>query len=56
MANTEDPELVGEAGYRVGEILHERGDPAAARPALQKAVATGDATFAPRAAALLASL
>ncbi|NUW31676.1 tetratricopeptide repeat protein [Nonomuraea sp. SMC257] len=53
---TDLPDLVAEAAFRLGEIRYERGDLATARRLLERAVATGDAVFAPRAAELLARI
>ncbi|WAL63666.1 tetratricopeptide repeat protein [Amycolatopsis cynarae] len=53
LERTGDPELVAEAACRAGEILLDRGERTAARPLLERAVATGDATFAGQAASLL---
>ncbi|GIG68055.1 hypothetical protein [Phytomonospora endophytica] len=51
-----DPELVGEAGFRSGEILAGRGERAGARNVLARAAACGNVTFSPRAKALLEAL
>ncbi|MFG2072253.1 tetratricopeptide repeat protein [Nonomuraea maritima] len=53
---TEQGDLVAEAACRLGEIRYERGDLEAARHLLRRAAATGDATFATAATALLARL
>lgn len=53
---TSDPELVGEAAYRMGEVLLGKGDVTAARQLLRRAVESGDDTFSPQAAALLVDL
>jgi tetratricopeptide (TPR) repeat protein len=53
---TDDPALVGEAAYRIGEILHDGGDPDTARQYLERAATTGDPAFAPQAIALLAGV
>ncbi|SOD61067.1 hypothetical protein SAMN06297387_102483 [Streptomyces zhaozhouensis] len=50
---TDDPELVGEAGYRVGRILRDRGEAEAARRPLRRAAASGFAPFAEQAGELL---
>ncbi|WP_253775723.1 tetratricopeptide repeat protein [Goodfellowiella coeruleoviolacea] len=50
---TDRPDLVAEAAYRVGEMRHRAGDPAAAVRFLEIARDTGNAAFAPKAAALL---
>jgi hypothetical protein len=55
LANSDEADLIAEAACRVGEILLEGGDPAAARLILKRAAATGDATFAAQAVALLAA-
>lgn len=56
LGDTDDPELVGEAAYRAGEILGTKGDTGPARALLRRAADSADATFAPQAAALLATL
>ncbi|AOS64342.1 putative N-acetylglucosaminyl transferase [Actinoalloteichus hymeniacidonis] len=53
LANTDDPELIAEAAYRVGEIRAQAGAIAEAKELLDRAVRTEDETFASRAAALL---
>lgn len=49
MADTDDAALVGEAAHRASEILNTKGDTTSARALLQRAAASGDATFAPQA-------
>lgn len=49
-------ELIGEAGFRTGEILAEHGDRNGARTVLARAAACGDPSFSPRAKELLAAL
>ncbi|MEV6400609.1 hypothetical protein AB0M39_38515 [Streptomyces sp. NPDC051907] len=56
LGGTDDPELVGEAAYRMAEIAHERGEDASARELLRRAVEAGDPSFAKQATALLAEL
>ncbi|MPY54363.1 tetratricopeptide repeat protein [Streptomyces acidicola] len=56
LEGTDDGELVGEAGYRVGEILHGKGESDAALPCLRRAAASGLAPFAEQAENLLARL
>jgi tetratricopeptide (TPR) repeat protein len=56
LEGTHDGELVGEAGYRVGEVLHGRGQSEAVRPYLRCAAASGFAPFAAQAENLLARL
>ncbi|NUW40275.1 tetratricopeptide repeat protein [Nonomuraea rhodomycinica] len=53
---TDRPDLVAEAAFRLGGIRYEHGDLATARRLLERAVATGDAAFAPQAAELLAKI
>ncbi|GAA3870199.1 tetratricopeptide repeat protein [Streptomyces sedi] len=53
LAASEDAELVGEAGYRVGEILVERGEREAALPLLRRAERSGFEPFAGQARELL---
>lgn len=56
LARTDDDELVGEGGYRVGEILHGRGEWEAAVPYLRRARDSDFEPFARQAEELLASL
>lgn len=56
LEGSDDGELVGEAGCRVGEILHGRGESEAAIPHLRRAAASGFAPFAAQAEKLLARL
>ncbi|GAB3441495.1 hypothetical protein GCM10027570_07750 [Streptomonospora sediminis] len=53
-ADADDPELIGEAAYCIGEMLCGRAEPGAARPYLEQAVSSGDAAYAQKAASLLA--
>ncbi|GAA4636896.1 hypothetical protein GCM10023196_088490 [Actinoallomurus vinaceus] len=53
---TKNPELVGEAAYRLGEIRHRDGDRGPALLSLRRAIESGDAAFAEKARALLAEL
>ncbi|GAA1102369.1 tetratricopeptide repeat protein [Nocardiopsis composta] len=53
LAATDDPELVSEAGYRVGEILLGRNDHEAARLCLRRAADSGYEPFATQAEELL---
>lgn len=50
---TDDPELVAEAAFRLGEIRYHDGDHPAAIMLLHQAVSTGDPAFSDEAAALL---
>ncbi|MFJ2203286.1 tetratricopeptide repeat protein [Streptomyces violaceusniger] len=56
LEGTDDGELVGEAGYRVGEILHGRGESEAAFPYLRRAATSAFAPFAAQAEELLTRL
>ncbi|GAA0523545.1 hypothetical protein GCM10011581_39540 [Saccharopolyspora subtropica] len=56
LARTDDPELVAEAAYRVGEIRYRRGEIEQARELLDRAVRTQDPSFAEQASRLLAEL
>ncbi|MGP4020767.1 tetratricopeptide repeat protein [Saccharopolyspora sp. 5N708] len=56
LAHTEDPELIAEAAYRVGEIRYQRGELQQARDLLGRAARTEDPSFAPQASELLAKL
>jgi TolA-binding protein len=56
LAHTDDPQLVGEAACRVGEIYSQAGAHDRARPLLTRAVDSGFDPFAASAAALLASI
>lgn len=51
-----DPELVDEATFRLGEILHGRGETAAARSFLEQAVESDFAPFDQQARDLLRDL
>ncbi|MEV0407041.1 tetratricopeptide repeat protein [Actinoallomurus sp. NPDC050550] len=53
---TENPALVGEAAYRLGEIRHRDGDRGPAVLSLQRAIESGHADFAEKARALLSEL
>jgi tetratricopeptide (TPR) repeat protein len=54
--DTRQPDLVGEAAYRLGEIRHGDGDLDLARKHLRRAVESGDEGFAAQAQTLLAKL
>ncbi|MFG1684681.1 hypothetical protein ACGFNP_31280 [Nonomuraea sp. NPDC049269] len=54
--DTRQPDLVGEAAYRLGEIKHGDGDLDLARKHLRRAVESGDEGFAAQAQTLLAKL
>ncbi|WP_433518270.1 tetratricopeptide repeat protein [Nonomuraea sp. CA-143628] len=54
--DTRQPDLVGEAAYRLGEIRHGDGDLDLARKHLRRAVESGDEDFAAQAQTLLAKL
>ncbi|MFI0467087.1 tetratricopeptide repeat protein [Saccharopolyspora sp. 5N102] len=56
LASTEDPELIAEAAYRVGEIRYRRGEVQQARELLNRAVRTEDPSFADQATKLLTEL
>ncbi|MFC4012951.1 hypothetical protein ACFOY2_37385 [Nonomuraea purpurea] len=53
---TREPELVGEAAFRLGEIRHADGDLELARKHLNRAIESGDNGFAEQARLLLAKL
>jgi tetratricopeptide (TPR) repeat protein len=53
---TEQPELVAEAAFRLGEIRYAHGDLTVARRMLRLAAGTDDSTFAADAEELLAKL
>ena len=54
--DTQQPDLVGEAAYRLGEIRHGDGDLDLARKHLRRAVESGDEGFAAQARTLLGRL
>ncbi|HUR06872.1 MAG TPA: tetratricopeptide repeat protein, partial [Nonomuraea sp.] len=54
--DTQQPDLVGEAAYRLGEIRHGDGDLDLARKHLRRAVESGDEGFAAQARTLLGEL
>lgn len=54
LEGADDPGLIGEAAYCIGEMLCGRAEPGAARPYLEQAVSRGDAAYAEKAASLLA--
>ena len=51
-----EPELIGEACFRIGEIAAAGGERAKARGFLRRAIRSGDETFGPQARELLERL